>query len=47
MYFEFSYGNTTQYDFLCIFKILGRMQHTKNYFIVFSFSFSSKRLKKN
>jgi hypothetical protein len=26
MYFEFSYGNTTQYDFLCIFETLGYMQ---------------------
>jgi len=26
MYFEFSYGNITQYDFLCIFETLGHMQ---------------------
>jgi len=26
MYFKFPYGNTTQYDFLCIFETLGRMQ---------------------
>ena len=27
MYFEFSYENTMQYDFLFIFETLGHMQH--------------------
>lgn len=26
MYFEFSYGNITQYNFFCIFETLGRIQ---------------------
>jgi hypothetical protein len=41
MYFEFSYENNTQYDFLCIFETLGCMQHKKSFFIVFL------RVKKN
>jgi amino acid transporter len=42
MYFEFSYGNTRQYDFLCIFKTLGRMQH-KKIFLFFTCGFILKK----
>jgi len=45
IYFEFSYGNTMQYDFLCIFETLDYMQHTKIYlFIYFLLVFSSKTI---
>ena len=40
-YFEFSYGNTKQYDFLCIFEGLGRIQlKTFNSFYLFDFKHS-------
>jgi hypothetical protein len=45
MYFEFSYGNTRQYDFLCIFKTLGRIQHKKNLFIFYLWFYPLKKLR--
>jgi hypothetical protein len=35
MYFEFSYGNTIQYDFLCIFETLGCLKLKHLIFFVF------------
>jgi len=43
IYFEFSYGNTMQYDFLCIFETLDYMQHTKSYLFIYLLVFSSKK----
>jgi hypothetical protein len=43
IYFEFSYGNTMQYDFRCIFETPDHMQHTKIYLFIFLLVFSSKK----
>jgi hypothetical protein len=43
IYFGFSYGNTMQYDFLCIFETPDYMQHTKNYLFIYLLVFSSKK----
>jgi hypothetical protein len=43
IYFEFSYGNTMQYDFLCIFETLDHMQHTKFIYLFFYLCFLLKK----
>jgi len=43
IYFEFSYGNTMQYDFLCIFETPDHMQHTKFIYLFFYLCFLLKK----
>ena len=44
IYFEFSYGNTMQYDFLYIFETLDHMQHTKFIYLFFYLCYLLKKI---